>query len=208
MPLYSGLVKMLSLPFYLPNQWRSLFSLSWLAGLRCASQWQVISVRADELTVLWLASANNRVSASDTVSRLELELRQTSLLRCNRLVSVQTGLKRERDNKRNKTQAGANGSSESHATANVSLLVQKLSTATLRKSNKNNNYTFKILSMWPRPVCCHLWLVCTLQLLGYAYNYHIDLSAKTSQKITRVQLVTTSGSWKSSEQFSWVISFF
>ncbi len=60
---------------------------------------------------LWLTSANNRVSASGAISQLELELRQTSLFHCNfpcnRLVSVQTGLKRESDSKRNKTQARA-----------------------------------------------------------------------------------------------------
>ncbi len=32
MPLYSALVKILSLPFYLPNHWCSLCSLSWLAS--------------------------------------------------------------------------------------------------------------------------------------------------------------------------------
>ncbi len=58
---------------------------------------------------------NNRVSASDTVSRLELELRPTSLLccnlPCNRYVSVQTGLERESDDKQNKALARANGCS-------------------------------------------------------------------------------------------------
>ncbi len=82
------------------NQRHSLYSPSWLAGLCCTCKRQVMLVHADWLTVLWLASANNRVSASHTVSRLELELRRTSLLHCNfpcnRLVSVQTGLKRER----------------------------------------------------------------------------------------------------------------
>ncbi len=49
----------------------------------------------------------NKYDASDTVSRLELELRLTSLLCCNfpckHFVSVQTGLEKENDNKRNKT---------------------------------------------------------------------------------------------------------
>ncbi len=76
---------------------------------------------------------------------LELELRRTSFLRCNlpcnRFVSVQTGLKRESDYKRNKTQAGAKTVApavellpcESHATANISLFssLTKLPTAAL-----------------------------------------------------------------------------
>ncbi len=46
----------------------------------------------------WLASAIDRASASDTISWLTLELRRTTLPRCNfpcnRFISVQTGLKR------------------------------------------------------------------------------------------------------------------
>ncbi len=46
------------------------------------------------------------------VSQLELEPRRTSLLHCsfpyNRLVSVQTGLKRESDNKQNEARADTN----------------------------------------------------------------------------------------------------
>ncbi len=34
---YPGLIKILLLSFYLHNQWCSLYSLPWLAGLRCAS---------------------------------------------------------------------------------------------------------------------------------------------------------------------------
>ncbi len=81
--------------------------------------------------MLWLVPANNRVSASDTVSRLELELRRTSLpccnFPCNRFVSVQSGLKRESNNKLKKCKSEQMAvadllPNESHATAHISLL--------------------------------------------------------------------------------------
>ncbi len=113
MPLYSGIIKILSLLFNLPNQWRSQdfcpnspFYTALLRGRRL--QYELITCSC---LMLWLVSADNRVSASDTVSRLKLKLRRTSLLHCNfpcnRFISVQIGLKRESDNKWNKTRAGA-----------------------------------------------------------------------------------------------------
>ncbi len=68
---------------------------------------------------LTLATANNRVSASDTVSRLQLELRRSN---CNCLVSVQTG-QRAATNEIKPAEAELLPS-ESHATANVSLFAR------------------------------------------------------------------------------------
>ncbi len=91
----------------------------------------------------WLAhceSVDNRVPASDTVSRLELELRQTSSLHCNfswnSFILFQAWLKRESENKIKRepeqTAAAELFPNKAHATANVSLLAlyQKLPTAT------------------------------------------------------------------------------
>ncbi len=65
--------------------------------------------------ILWLALTDNRAFASDTVNRLKLKQRWSSLpccnFPCNHFISVQTGLKRESDNKQNITWAGANGRS-------------------------------------------------------------------------------------------------
>ncbi len=104
------------------------------------------SVRADYLTVLWLASADNRVSASHTVSRLELQF-TTVYSAATFPATVWSQFKldlKERDNKRSKTRAGANScskvaSQESHDTANVSLLAhqQKSPTVLLMLNIKN-----------------------------------------------------------------------
>ncbi len=94
---------------------------------------------------LWFVSANNRMSASHTVSRLELKLRRTSLLccnfPCNRFVSVQTGLTRESD-KWGMTAADL-FPNKSHATANVSLLacLQKLHSTTTLKGYFSSFFT-------------------------------------------------------------------
>ncbi len=89
--------------------WKNvLFALSVLIGwslLHLLATGDVsVSWLAARTLRTWLASADFRVSASDTISRLKLKLRQTSLLRCNiprdRFISVQTGLKRESNSKR------------------------------------------------------------------------------------------------------------
>ncbi len=82
--------------------------------------------------MLWLAYADNRVSASNTISRLELDRRRTSLLccnfPCNCFVSDQIGLKRESHNNNNNKKSkpeqkqGGEAAAEFHATANISLL--------------------------------------------------------------------------------------
>ncbi len=81
------------------------------------------------LTLLW----QQQSVCSHTVSRLELELRRTSLLRCNfpcnRLVSVQTGLKERETTDEIKCEPEQTAavdllSSESQATAYASLLAK------------------------------------------------------------------------------------
>ncbi len=79
------------------------------------------------------------MSAGDTVSRLELELRRTSLLRlnflCNRLVPVQSGLrerqhtktKREPEQKQRGEEAAKLPPNKSHATASLISKVAYLS---------------------------------------------------------------------------------
>ncbi len=78
---------------------------------------------------LWLASANNRASASDTVSRLKLELRLTSLLHCNRsslfkLDLIERATTLEIKHKPAQMAAANLFLNESHATGNVSLLAR------------------------------------------------------------------------------------
>ncbi len=119
------------------NQWRSLYSLSWwlVYAAHLSNRWHWYKLNSSPCS-----ASPRRVSASHTVSRLKLELRWTSLHCCNfpcsRLVSVQTGLKKERGSineiKCEPAQMAAADllPNESHATAIVNGL-KKLSTATL-----------------------------------------------------------------------------
>ncbi len=73
----------------------------WLVCAAFSNRWRWYELMRCAWLTLWLAHTNNRVSASHTVSGLELKLRWTSLPCCNSprnpFVSVQTGLKRERE---------------------------------------------------------------------------------------------------------------
>ncbi len=83
--LYSGLVKILSLLFCLSNQ-DAFCSLcpDWpVYTVLLRDRWRRYKLISCLCLMLWLPSADNRVSASDTVSQLRPELGRTSLLRCN-----------------------------------------------------------------------------------------------------------------------------
>ncbi len=88
---------------------------------------------------LWLASADNSVCKRRRQSA-QARAETTSLLccdfACNRFISVQSGLKRESDNKGYKTWVSR--LNKSHATANISLLA------------KVTNSTFKFTGIWNR----------------------------------------------------------
>ncbi len=93
MPLYLGLIQILSLMFSLPSEWYFLYSLSLMACLRCTS-----SVGTSWLPVRNFYSDSPQQSVlKQPCSRLKLELRRTSLsccnFPCNHFASVQTRLK-------------------------------------------------------------------------------------------------------------------
>ncbi len=132
MPLYSGLVKSYHSRFICPVC-DGLCTLcpDWpVYAVLHSDKWRRHELISCSCLTLGHTSANNRVSSSDTVSQLKLKLRRTSLLHChfpcNGFVSVQTGLKRESDNKGNKTPAGGNGcsgvASQRVSCYNISLL--------------------------------------------------------------------------------------
>ncbi len=113
MPLYSRLVKILLLCSICPiSDVVCAFCPNWLVyAASLSNKWRWYELIICLCLTLWLACAHNREFASNTVSRLTLELIRTSLLRCNfpcNSVSVRTGRKRQSYNKWNKTWAGTN----------------------------------------------------------------------------------------------------
>ncbi len=98
----SEFVKIPSLPFPLFSEALCTLCPDWpVYAALLSDRWCVYKLISCSCLTLWLASANNIVSASDTVSRLKLKLRRPSLLRncnvpCNHFVSVQSNHKRNK----------------------------------------------------------------------------------------------------------------
>ncbi len=102
------------------NQWRSLYSV-----LICKST--LCFLATGDVDMSWLAHrALTRLCQQQSVCKPHRQSARAGA-EADQFTPVQTGLKRERDNKRNKARGEANGcsgfaSNESHATTNLSLI--------------------------------------------------------------------------------------
>ncbi len=138
---------------------------------------------------LWLASANNWVSANDTVTQLKLKLRRTSLLCCNfpcnyfvwiqkRERATTNKIKQELEQKQRENTVAELLLNESHPTAHVSFLARKrrwtAALNILRYSLYSFKYAYKYCNNTKIPHRVNWRLIATV----FLERSHVQVSAQ------------------------------